>query len=176
MLALAKRTAVAKMQYSPGMRVVIRDEEWMIKKVESNSMGQPTLFVVGLSPLVKEREAQFLAALEERIDVVDPTATRLVPDTSPRFIRSRLFLESQWRQQTPTDDALHVGHKAAMNVMQYQLEPAQMALGQTRQRVLIADAVGLGKTLEAGILMSDDPVSKGNVESIYHSVGPIGFQ
>ena len=28
------------MEYSPGMRVIIRDEEWMIKKVETNSLGK----------------------------------------------------------------------------------------------------------------------------------------
>ncbi len=42
-----------------------------------------------------------------------------------------------------------------MNSVPFQLEPAQLALRQTRQRILIADAVGLGKTLEAGILMSE---------------------
>ena len=42
-----------------------------------------------------------------------------------------------------------------MDLMSYQLEPAQMALNKTRQRILIADTVGLGKTLEAGILMSE---------------------
>ena len=39
--------------------------------------------------------------------------------------------------------------------MNFQLEPAQLALRRTRQRILIADTVGLGKTLEAGILMSE---------------------
>lgn len=42
-----------------------------------------------------------------------------------------------------------------MDTMNFQLEPAQIALRRTRQRILIADAVGLGKTLEAGILMSE---------------------
>lgn len=62
--------SVAK--FSPGMRVVIRDEEWMIKKVESNSLGGETLNVIGLSPLVKDRQAQFIPNLEDDIGIVDP--------------------------------------------------------------------------------------------------------
>jgi SNF2 family DNA or RNA helicase len=42
-----------------------------------------------------------------------------------------------------------------MNLVPYQLDPALQALRQPRQRILIADAVGLGKTLEAGILTSE---------------------
>ena len=30
-------------QYAPGMRVLIRDEEWLIKKVDANSYGNKSL-------------------------------------------------------------------------------------------------------------------------------------
>ena len=79
----------------------------------------------------------------------------MIPDDSPFYKRTLLYLESQWRQQIPTDSSLHVGHRAAMDLMPYQLDPAKLALKSTRQRILIADTVGLGKTLEAGILMSE---------------------
>lgn len=140
--------------YSPGMRVMIRDEEWMIKKVETNSIGNKTIYCIGISPLVKDREAIFLTDLEE-IEIVDPAKIRLVIDDSRFFIKSRLYIESKWRQKIPTDSKLHIGHKAAMDLMRFQLEPAQMALRRPRQRILIADTVGLGKTLEAGILISE---------------------
>ncbi|HEY8343645.1 MAG TPA: helicase-related protein [Bacillota bacterium] len=143
------------MEYSPGMRVIIRDEEWMIKKVETNSLGKKTLYCVGVSPLVKDYEAIFLTDLEEKIEPVDPAKVNLVIDDSPFFRKSRLYIESQWRQKIPTDTALHIGHRAAMDLIDFQLEPAQIALRRPRQRILIADAVGLGKTLEAGILMSE---------------------
>lgn len=57
--------------FAPGMRTIIRDEEWMVKKIETNSLGNKTLYCVGISPLVKDREAIFLTDLEE-IQIVDP--------------------------------------------------------------------------------------------------------
>ena len=140
--------------YAPGMRTIIRDEEWMIKKIDKNSLGNKTLHCVGISPLVKDKETIFLTDLEN-IWVVNPAEVQLVPDTSPFYKRTLLFLESQWRQQIPTDANLHVGHRAAMDLMPYQLNPAELSLQRPRQRILIADTVGLGKTLEAGILMSE---------------------
>lgn len=140
--------------YAPGMRTIIRDEEWMIKKISTNNMGNKTLHCVGISTLVKDKEAIFLSDLE-KIKIVDPAEVKLVPDKSPYFKRAQLFIESQWRQKIPTDSNLHIGNKAAMDLMPFQLEPAQIALRRPRQRILIADTVGLGKTLEAGILMSE---------------------
>ena len=139
--------------YAPGMRAVIRDEEWLIKRIETNSLGHQVLHCVGVTPLVKDRDAIFLTDLEQ-IQIVDPASIQLIADSSPFFKRSLLYLESQWRQQLPTDTNLHIGHKAAMDPMPYQLDPAKLSLQRPRQRILIADTVGLGKTLEAGILMS----------------------
>lgn len=141
-------------EFAPGMRVLIRDEEWMIRKCDRNSFNTYTLQCAGVSPLVRDKTAYFLSDLE-RITVIDPAKTALIPDNSARFSRSRLFLESQWRQKIPTDAKLHVGHHAVMDVMPYQLEPAAMSLARPRQRILMADGVGLGKTLEAGILISE---------------------
>lgn len=140
--------------YAPGMRAIIRDEEWTIKKVERNSLDKQSLHCVGVSPLVKDRNAIFLADLEEVVPV-NPAEVRFIQDDSQYFKRSRLFIESQWRQKIPTDAGLHIGSQAAMDLMNYQLEPAQIALRRPKQRILIADTVGLGKTLEAGILMSE---------------------
>lgn len=140
--------------FAPGMRTVIRDEEWMIKKIETNSLGNKTLYCAGISPLVKDREAIFLADLEN-IQIVDPAEVKLIADSSPFYKRALLYLESQWRQQIPTDANMHIGHLAAMDLMPFQLDPAKLSLQRPRQRILIADTVGLGKTLEAGILMSE---------------------
>lgn len=146
---------MAQTEYAPGMRIIARGEEWIVKRVETNSLGNQTLQVVGLSSLVKDYESRFMTDLEKNIEIVDPAKVKLIPDDSPFFKKSKLYIESHLRQKIPTDNKIHVGDKAAMDLMSYQLEPAQIALNRTRQRILIADTVGLGKTLEAGILMSE---------------------
>jgi helicase domain protein len=141
-----------EVKYTPGMRIIVRGEEWMVKKVETNSLGNQTLHVMVLSPLVKDYDSMFLVDVEDDIEIVDPAKVTLVPDDSAFFRKSKVYIESQWRGKIPTDNKIHIGDKAAMDLMPYQLEPAQMALNNTRQRMLIADTVGLGKTLEAGFL------------------------
>jgi hypothetical protein len=39
-----------------------------------------------------------------------------------------------------SNENLYIGHKAAMDLVPYQLDPAIQALQQSRQRILIADA------------------------------------
>ena len=81
--------------------------------------------------------------------------TLLVPDTSDKYSAALLYLESQRRRSVANDDQIHLGHRGVMNLVPYQLDPALQALRQPRSRILIADAVGLGKTLEAGILSTE---------------------
>ena len=151
----APTTTAPEITFAPGARVLIRDAEWVVRSVDPSAAGGQQLLCVGVSELVREREAIFLTAIEPQIEVLDPARTVLVPDRSPRFADSRLFMESQLRQAVPSDERIHVGHTAAMDLVPYQLDPARQALRQPRQRILIADAVGLGKTLEAGILVSE---------------------
>ena len=140
---------------APGARVVIRDAEWLVKKVDRTSTGGRALTVVGITELVKDKESIFLDEIDKNIEVLDPVNTKLIPDTSSSYQKSLLYMESLLRQTTPTDENLYIGHKAAMDPVPYQLDPAIQALQQPRQRILIADAVGLGKTLACGILVSE---------------------
>ena len=105
--------------------------------------------------MVRGRSALFLTELEERIEILDPANTVLVPDASPTYNDALLCLESHRRRSIPNDDFIHLGHRGVMNVVPYQLDPALQALKQPRARILIADAAGLGKTLEAGILATE---------------------
>jgi hypothetical protein len=140
---------------APGARVVVRDAEWLVRKISRTSTGGQALTVTGISELVKDKEAIFLDEIDKNIEVLDPVDTKLVADTSSSYQKSLLYMESLLRQKAPTDENLDICHKAAMHRVPYQLDPAIQALQQPRQRILIADAVGLGKTLACGILVSE---------------------
>lgn len=141
--------------FAPGARVEIRDEEWVVRRVDMTTHQGYQLTCEGISELVRGKDALFLTELEDNIKILDPKTTELVQDMSPDFAQGRLFVESQLRQSTPNDQQIHIAKEAAMDVVDYQLEPTYQALKQPRQRILIADAVGLGKTLEAGILVTE---------------------
>lgn len=46
---------------APGTRVVVRDVEWLVRRVDRTSTGGQALSVVGISELVRDREAVFRA-------------------------------------------------------------------------------------------------------------------
>ncbi len=147
---------------APGARIVVRDAEWLVRRVEMVSGNTKGVHCVGISEIVRGKEAIFLDEIESNygwaekgIKILRPEETKLVFDDSSGYKKTLLYLESQIRQIPPTDENLYIGHKGAMDVLDFQLEPAIQALKQVRQRILIADAVGLGKTLEAGILVSE---------------------
>lgn len=148
-------TTAGSWLHAPGARVVIRDEEWIVRKVDPSTDGGELLVCDGVSELVRGRTAHFLTALEERIEVLDPAETKLEIDRSPHFIAGLLHIEAMLRRNLPNDDRIRLGHRAVMDLVPYQLDPALQALKQPRQRILIADATGLGKTLEAGILATE---------------------
>ena len=139
---------------APGARVLIRDAEWLVRKVDRTATDRQAVSVIGLSQIVKDREAIFLEEIDQ-IELLNPADTELVADISSFYRDSILFMESLLRQTPPTDEHLYIDYQGAMDVVPYQLDPAIQALKQPRQRILMADAVGLGKTIEAGILLSE---------------------
>src|ERR1022692_205650 len=112
---------------APGARVEIRSAEWIVRRVDATSTGGYSLLVTGVSEIVRDKEARFLTEIEGKgIKVLDPAETDL------------------W-----------IGQRAAIDDLPFQLDPALQALDQPRQRILMADSTGLGKTIEVGVLLSE---------------------
>jgi len=142
---------------APGSRVVVRDLEWQVVEIERHSMGTRGIVrCVGRSELVRDQPAAFHSDLD-RIEPEDPTRTTFRLDDSPGGIETRLVLDSLIRR-TPlpiSATSLSVGHLMLADDLPYQREPFRAAMAQLQPRILIADAVGLGKTIEVAMLLAE---------------------
>ncbi|MDN3020605.1 DEAD/DEAH box helicase [Streptomyces sp. S.PB5] len=142
----------------PGTVIEVRDEEWMVRNSKELRPGEYLIEAVGASDLVRGQRARFLAPTMDQPRVLRPENTRLVPDGSPHFRRSRLFVEAVLRK-TPLpqrERRLALTDGFLLDRMDYQLRPAAKALANPlRPRLLIGDVVGLGKTLEIGVLLGE---------------------
>ncbi|MER6843518.1 DEAD/DEAH box helicase [Streptomyces platensis] len=144
--------------YAPGAQVLIREDLWLVRECKRTQRDGWMVEVTGVSPFVRGMDAVFY----DRLDVVqrlDPRETELVPDDSPNHRRSRLFLEAVMRKTSlpQTEHRLALADNFLMDQQVHQLRPAELALSMknARPRILIADVVGLGKTLEIGVLLAE---------------------
>ena len=110
---------------APGAHILVRDAVWRVLQVNRTSSGKASWHVVGISEIVRDQDAIFLEEFEPTVTVLDPAETKLELDTSPGHRDSLLYMESLLRDVPPTGDDLHVGHQAAMDVMDFQLDPAR---------------------------------------------------
>ncbi len=142
---------------APGSRVIIRDQTWQVLELERHAMGARAIVrCVGRDELVRDQAASFFSDLD-LIEPEDPTKARFRLDTSPSGIETRLVVESLIRR-TPvpvSNTGLTVGHQMLADDLPFQREPFRLATTQLQPRLLIADAVGLGKTIEVGMLLME---------------------
>jgi superfamily II DNA or RNA helicase len=142
---------------APGSRVVVRDLEWQVVSIERQAMGtRGIVHCIGRDELVRDQPAAFYTDIDQ-VQPEDPTRTRFRLDTSAKGIETRLVVESLIRR-TPlpiSHTSLSVGHAMLADDLPYQREPFRAAMAQLQPRLLVADAVGLGKTIEIGILLAE---------------------
>lgn len=142
--------------YAAGMRVLCRDAEWLVTKAEPADYSNEHYAVhcVGADDLVRGHQAIFLTQLDQ-IEPVDPRKTQPVPDTSSGYRLAKLFLEAQLRQMPATGLKPDLTGMGVFKPMKFQIDTVEWALRQLRPRLLLADAVGLGKTIQVGMILSE---------------------
>jgi ERCC4-related helicase len=143
------------MTFAKGQRIDVRGENFLVIDVKPITNNNWLIETEGISELVRGKRFHFDTRLDKSVSVIDPSETKLLADEDYGYRKTKLFIETQVRNANVFSPRITVAQKAAFNLATYQLEPTLKSLKLPRPRILIADGVGLGKTIEVGIFLAE---------------------
>jgi len=148
------------MDLETGQIVYVRSRQYLVEEITfSTTQGGNTL--VRLSCLDDDAQGQQLELfweVEINTKILGKSSWESVinkgfdaPDCFSAYLHTL-----KWNCVTSTDPKLfQAPYRAGIEVKAYQLEPLRKALLQPRVALFIADDVGLGKTIEAGLILRE---------------------
>ncbi|MFP1130784.1 DEAD/DEAH box helicase [Asticcacaulis sp. W401b] len=146
-------------RFAPGDLIEARGREWVV-------LPSPDDGILNVRPLLgSEEDSQRLLLALERDPVKPatfalPTPTQTDTQDGARLLADALRLSLR-RGAGPFRCAAHLG----VEPRAYQLVPLMMALKLPVARLLIADDVGIGKTIEAGLIVRE-LLDRGTIDRI----------
>src|SRR6266511_2662679 len=146
------------MSIQQGQFVEVRGRPWLVEAVDDS---QPDLTTLRLSCIADDAQGEQIEVLwdaEIGASVLDDdkwvSIGRGAPDSAD--VLAAYLRTIRWGSATAADrDLLQAPFRAGIRLDHYQLLPLRKALRLPRVNLLIADDVGLGKTVEAGLVVRE---------------------
>ena len=137
------------MSFTAGDRITVRGERWVVQ--EATTFSGTTL--LNLASDAAHRAASRRCCLLTPFD--RPVATART-QTIRAVTRSRWLCHLQTQcSELYKFGELRTARTAAIDILPFQLEPALAVLRGAAPRLLLADEVGLGKTIQAGLVLAE---------------------
>lgn len=132
----------------PGTEVHARGLRWEV--VNAHPLGEQTLFRLrGLDQGLRGYEIDLLSPFED----VDVSVRAFSPENATPLNNWMVYHHAFLLEQHLGSNALQAVSPGRLKLEPYQLVPVMRALNLSRTRLLLCDDVGLGKTIEAGLVL-----------------------
>lgn len=135
----------------PGTEVKARGLHWEVVFVEPG--GESSLY--RLRCLAERLRGYELDLVPSPHDPIEPVASELDPVRAANLAAFRVYHDAFLLEQALGPHALLAAQPGRLRIEPYQLVPVMRALAMPRPRLLLADDVGLGKTIEAGLILAE---------------------
>ena len=149
------RTCVQRRQLRAGDAVRIRGERWRIaaeSPYDSASTDAVSIVDVdGSDPSNRGTRARFILPFEP----LEHLPASCAPPRMVGFARWRHAARASLAAAVPHWTSLRAAARADLAIIPFQLEPALAVTRGDACRLLIADDVGLGKTIQAGLIVAE---------------------
>jgi superfamily II DNA or RNA helicase len=151
-----------------GDRVAVRDRPWRVEDIRDLGDGKTLVKLLpasgdGVSPLA-------VVCPPERVVRLPPEELRFDPDeiapVAPWLRANQALILTAFQ-----DGSLSGARFGRVNLEAYQIAPVLRILAKPRPRLLIADDVGLGKTIEAGLCLLE-LMARGRADRVLVVVPP----
>lgn len=137
-----------------------RHRQYVVSAVEPSSV-HTVVTLVCLDDDAQGRELKIVWELELGVERVDPARNGLgqIDRFDDREAFSAYLHALRWNGVTtatnPDEELVQAPFRAGITIMQHQLVPLRKVLELPRANLFIADDVGLGKTIEAGLIVQE---------------------
>lgn len=142
-----------------GQVLSARGRQWLVEGVQEGVEGEsPLVKLACLDDDAPGKQLEILWDLEIGAQVIDPKNRPLTPPTKlddPAHFGAYLHA-IKWSAVSAADASVfQAPFRAGIKLMAHQLTPLMKALQLPRANLFIADDVGLGKTIEAGLVLQE---------------------
>ncbi|TNC79477.1 MAG: helicase [Oleiphilus sp.] len=144
-----------------GQLVEVRRRQWVVAEVVSSSLalGTPAQNLVRLSSIDEDglgEELEVIWEIEPGAKIIERSGLPSITGQDDSDTLDAFLDAVRWGAATNADRGfLQAPFRSGVSIEDFQLDPLVRAIDMARVNLLIADDVGLGKTIEAGLVIQE---------------------
>lgn len=145
-----------------GQLVEVRRRQWVATQIDSCGLAKnirDIQHLVTLESIDEDalgEEIQVIWELEPGAKILEKAGLPFIDGYDPNFKLDAFLDAVRWGAASNADrQLLQAPFRSGISIEDYQLDPLVRAINMARVNLLIADDVGLGKTIEAGLVIQE---------------------